>query len=967
MSDGTRALDRSLIRGLAWTGGVRWLSQLLSWSATLVVARLLTPADYGLVGMALVYVGIAQLVGEGGLTGAIIQRRDLNDERVAQLGALAVLQSVMVCAVSMVLAGPIAGFFGEAAVRATLAVLSVTVVTKSLQVVPRARLARALEFRRIAWLDGTEAVSLTAATLAFALLGMRHWALALGLVTSGVVTSAVALRWHPHRLAWPRDWRALLPTIRLGWHLVGTHFAWYAYTNADFAVVGRVLGSAALGAYTFAWNIANVPVEKVSALVGRVTPAVFAAVQRDAAALRRYLAGLTEGLALVTLPACVGLALVAGDLVPVLLGDAWASAVTPLRLLALYAAVRSLVTLAPQLLVVTGRSGLNLAFSALAAVVLPLVFVVASRWGTTGVALGWLVGYPLIAVPTVVRSALNSVGMSWTELGRAVRPAALAALAMTLVVLGVAQLVPGAWSPVARLLVEAAAGAAAYAAAVALLHGRRIATLYALVLGRDPGAPRPAPVHATAARPAAPRLLLISFHFPPDPAVGGRRWQKLTRFAAERGWAVDVIARDPAQLEHADPDLMAGLPDGVRVFGVPERRLWIERLEHVAWRALHGLRRGVRAGAAARERPVPSSIHCSAVRRRPRTLRDVLRWYFAWADHARGRSWARGAARLALAIVEPSVHRAVITCGPPHGAHLAGERVAGATGLPLVLDFRDPWSLVQRVPEAVASPVWFRLARRDERTALRRAALVVANTEPARDAMRRAYPGAATRIIAVPNGCDDEPVPSSRHGTRFVVAYAGTIYLDRDPRPLFRAAAQVARELDLTPADFGVELMGGVQRFDGMGVAAIAREEGAERFVRLHPVGSRGDTRDWLAGAGLLVVLPQDSDLAIPAKVFEYMEFDAWVLALAEPGSATERLLRSSAADVVSPRDVEAIAAVLRQRYEAYRRGERPVRLAGDARFSRRAQAEVLFAAIEALTGAPRHAATSPLAICAAS
>ena len=101
----------------------------------------------------------------------------------------------------------------------------------------------------------------------------------------------------------------------------------------------------------------------------------------------------------------------------------------------------------------------------------------------------------------------------------------------------------------------------------------------------------------------------------------------------------------------------------------------------------------------------------------------------------------------------------------------------------------------------------------------------------------------------------------------------------------------------------------------------------------------------------MLVSLPQDSHLAIPSKVFEYMRYEAFMLALAEPQSATAQLLRDTPADVVRPDDVEALADVLRRRYLEHREGRRPQRIASDRRFSRRAQAERLFAAINGLLG----------------
>jgi hypothetical protein len=149
---------------------------------------------------------------------------------------------------------------------------------------------------------------------------------------------------------------------------------------------------------------------------------------------------------------------------------------------------------------------------------------------------------------------------------------------------------------------------------------------------------------------------------------------------------------------------------------------------------------------------------------------------------------------------------------------------------------------------------WLLLASQRERRAVRQAALV-ANTEPFRRAMRRRYP---------PPGCgscdhghewrDEGPVPVSRYGPRFVVAYAGTIYLDRDPRTLFRAAARLVRELALTPADFGIRVIGYVGRYDAVPVSQIASEEGWAVLSRSSRHASPSD--EALTQATMLVSLP---------------------------------------------------------------------------------------------------------------
>jgi PST family polysaccharide transporter len=473
-------LDRSLVHGIAWTAALKWVSQVLSWASTIIIARLLTPSDYGLVGMATVYIGLVQLVNEFGLGAAIVQQRDLTRDQLARLGGLSLLLGVVLTLLSLAMAGVIARFFGEPAVRWVVMALSVTFFTTAFQVLPRALLNRDLRFPRLALLDGTEAVAITIGTLACAVLGLGYWALVLGNIGGRLVATGLAVSWRPHPLAWPRDLRSLTREITFGGHVVVSRVAWYAYNNADAAVVGRLLGSAALGAYSIGWTIASIPVDRVSAMVMRVTPGVFSAVQHDLAALRRYVLGISEGLALVTFPASVGLALVADDFVAVVLGQKWIAAVMPLRLLALYGGFRSLTTLLPQVLFTVGQSRRSMQFNLLAAVVLPLAFIVGSRWGPAGVAAGWVVAYPLVVIPFFYRAAFRALELPTRDYFRALWPATSATLAMTAVVLAAEVALAGRLAPVPELAVLVLGGAATYGATLWWRHRRRLEAFRAL-------------------------------------------------------------------------------------------------------------------------------------------------------------------------------------------------------------------------------------------------------------------------------------------------------------------------------------------------------------------------------------------------------------------------------------------------------------------------------------------------------
>jgi glycosyltransferase involved in cell wall biosynthesis len=330
----------------------------------------------------------------------------------------------------------------------------------------------------------------------------------------------------------------------------------------------------------------------------------------------------------------------------------------------------------------------------------------------------------------------------------------------------------------------------------------------------------------------------------------------------------------------------------------------------------------------------------------------MLRSYWVWLDFVRHERWARDAVRLAEQILEPGVHFAVVTSGPPHMTHETGRILSERHGLPFVMDMRDPWSLNERVTERWASPLWLRGTARHEREMVRQAALVVANTAPARDALARAYPDASERIITVMNGSDDDPLPPQRRGGRFTIAYAGTVYDYGDPRSLFRAAARVIRDLALTPADFGMDFIG---NFDDGGEQALletARTEGVEEFISVGPTRSHEGAMHFLSQATMLVTFPGWNSVAIPGKVFECVRFDAWLLALSDAGSATDLLLRGTDADVVPRDDIEGIARVIERRYQAHRRGEEATHIARDERFSRRLQARILLDALARLAPA---------------
>lgn len=421
------------------------------------------------------------MVNEFGLGAAIIQNRELTRDQISQIGGVAALGGGTFTIVSIALAKPIALFFGEDAVATVVMALSVTFLLGGMRTVPRSLLAREYRFRRLAVIDGLEAASLSTITLILAILGFSYWSLVIGSIAASLVGTCAILIAHPHKIAIPVSFTNIRVSVEFGWNVVATRIAWYAYSNADFMVVGRFLGANALGAYTIGWNLANIPVERISSLVTRVALSIFSGVQQEPASLRRYLLGLTEGIAMIAFPASIGLALVAPEFVLVVLGGKWETAILPLRILAFYAGFRSITTVLPQVLVATGNARKVMHYSLISLTVLPIAFIAGTRWGTAGVAAAWIVAFPWVTVPFVMREALMISQTTGAIYVRCLWPAVSATIVMSAAVLAAKLAFPNG-TPIAVILtVQVFVGIAAYTAIVWTWHKERVRAFVRLI------------------------------------------------------------------------------------------------------------------------------------------------------------------------------------------------------------------------------------------------------------------------------------------------------------------------------------------------------------------------------------------------------------------------------------------------------------------------------------------------------
>jgi PST family polysaccharide transporter len=410
-----------------------------------------------------------------GLPRAAVALRDLTEDQLAQMNTLSVLSASTLFLLGTAIAKPFAAFFKTPALAPVFVVACSGLILSALCGVPNAILAKQMRFRLLSVLGICCTLISAFATLGMAWFGFKYWALMLGNMVAGVFRVILILRARPLRFAWPR-YKEIREPLQYGWQISVSLIAMNSYQRLDNFVAGKMLGPAALGFYGNAWELANVPIEKVASLFTTVIPSYLSAVQDQPVALRRYLSGLTEVIALGAFPGTIGLAVVAPEFVPVIMGPKWNPMIAPLQVLSFYAGFRAIMALLPKILWAINRVRYVMWNDLAALALLPISFYIGSYRGTVGIAWAWVIAYPFIVLP-LYYTTFRAIGMKIGEYLRALVPATNATIVMAIVVTGVRHTLDHGRSLPFRLAVEVLIGALVYFVTLWFLHRNRMLAL----------------------------------------------------------------------------------------------------------------------------------------------------------------------------------------------------------------------------------------------------------------------------------------------------------------------------------------------------------------------------------------------------------------------------------------------------------------------------------------------------------
>jgi O-antigen/teichoic acid export membrane protein len=458
-------ITRSLARGGAWMIGLRWAIRGLGLLNTFILARLLSPGDFGLVAMAMVVVGLVEMLGQTGQQLALIRHPNPTREDFDSVWTLTIIVAVVLTLLLWAVAPLAPLYFHEPRAENFIAALALRTLVGGFDNVGVVAFRRELRFGREFLFLLLQRLATILLTVAAALWLRDARALVVGIVGGRALGVAFSYALHPYRP------RLCVTKIRgmlafSGWMLL-VHVTQYLFDKADEMVVGGVAAPAAMGLYSVAADAATAPTVEVVLPVARALFPVFARISEDSPAVRAAYLDVFSATCLICLAVGPGMALVAGDFVALALGPQWLAAVPLVRILAIAGGLYGIMQNSISVVSATGHARLTALLSGTRALLLLAALAAAGLLGSLETVALTRAGMTFAFIPGIFLAVSRVLPVTAADMVLRIWRPAVAAAVMAGVVFSVHALAPAL--PWLRLPLDAAAGAAAYVGTVLVL------------------------------------------------------------------------------------------------------------------------------------------------------------------------------------------------------------------------------------------------------------------------------------------------------------------------------------------------------------------------------------------------------------------------------------------------------------------------------------------------------------------
>lgn len=461
-------LARKTLKGILWSALTFAAGKGITFLSTIILARLLTPDDFGLMALGLLAIAYIDTFGELGVGNVVIYQRNNLEEHSSVAFTLGLIVNFLLMTIGFLLASPVAAFFNEPRLVEILRALSVTLFISGLGSIHQARLNRELQFKKSFVPETGKTLSKAIVSIALAWWGWGVWSLVWGQIAANL--TATTLYWFTFRW-WPRltlKWDIVRQQLSYSAHLLLVEIMAILRSNLDYVIIGRRFDTASLGYYTMAYRIPELLIIFVCSAISKALFPAFSSVQDRLETLQNAYLTTLRYMALYSLPIGMGVALISSEFITVAYGNQWLPSIPIMQVLSLYAIMYSLAYHAGDIYKATGRPDI-LGKTSLLDVALgaPLLWV-GANYGIFYVAVAHLLAN---IVMTTVKLALvvKLVHLRFSQIIQALQPALTASLLMALTLL-LLRPTMASLAPLLRLLLLTTSGGLVYLGALWLFH-----------------------------------------------------------------------------------------------------------------------------------------------------------------------------------------------------------------------------------------------------------------------------------------------------------------------------------------------------------------------------------------------------------------------------------------------------------------------------------------------------------------
>ncbi|WP_158705089.1 MOP flippase family protein [Salinibacter altiplanensis] len=469
------------IRGLSWSVVAQVGKQVSQLVFIVILARLLSPREFGLVGMVLIITGFAKLFSSLGLGAALVQKQGIKEKHRSSVfwlnaGAGGLLTLGFVAGAPL-----IAEFYGEPLLVPVAMVLGVDFLIGGLSIVHRTLFRKEIDFKSLAIVEIASIGLAGTIGVGMAYAGFGVWSLVAKIMASSVVTAALLWILSPWVPRFTFSWEATKELMRFSLNLLGEKTINYWVRQVDDILIGKVLGSDPLGLYRYAYKIMLFPTRKISGVVSRVMFPSLSTIQEDTERVRQVFFRMIRTIALLTFPMMLGLMAVSHSFVVGVLGNQWSEMVPILRVFCVIGLVQSVGTLKGNIFLSQGRTDLMFRLGLFTKPVLISGIVIGLQWGVNGVAFGYAIAVALVTYPEW-HYAGKLVGFTYGDLAYELSGVFLCAVAMSVLVFVLGYVLPAHWPHWLRLLTQIPVGAGIYWCLIHSFEVRAYSEMLSLLL-----------------------------------------------------------------------------------------------------------------------------------------------------------------------------------------------------------------------------------------------------------------------------------------------------------------------------------------------------------------------------------------------------------------------------------------------------------------------------------------------------